>query len=309
MSEMMVCVAIPARNEEQRIGECVKSIRQFMPLDVTFEILVGNHSSTDRTAEVATHQGAKVYDFSGGTIGGLRNRIVANSDANIIIFLDADVTVTAAWGRNIGAALQSVLADPLELTGSNCAVPEYKNVFITCWFQKITHSEANFFSTQHLIVSREMFNRLGGFSPDLRTGEDYDFCMRAIAAGGHLRFRPELLAVHHDYPLTVGDFVQRERWHGSGDVQSWSRFFSSKVAVVSAAFLLSHLALILGMALAFPLAMLGLAGVLGLPLLMSVVRFGGLNVQERILNTGVCYLYFWGRGISLLNPVRGSNSW
>lgn len=309
MSEMLVCIAIPARNEEQRIGECIKSIRHFMPAAVSYEVLVGNHNSTDRTAEVASREGAQVHDFVGGTIGELRNRIVANSKGNIIIFLDADVTVTASWGQHISDALLSVQADPLQLTGSNCAVPEVRNIFITGWFQKITHSAANFFSTQHLIVSREMFDRLGGFSRELRTGEDYDFCTRAVAAGGHLIFRPELLAIHHDYPLTVGDFVQRERWHGSGDVQSLSRFFNSKVALASAAFLLSHLAVALGLAFSPPLAALGLATAVGLPVLMSVVRFKGLSFQERIFNSGVCYLYFVGRGLSLVHPVRGSKSW
>jgi N-acetylglucosaminyl-diphospho-decaprenol L-rhamnosyltransferase len=48
-----------------------------------------------------------------------------------------------------------------------------------------------------LMVHRDLWRRLGGFDPDFfMYWEDVDLSRRALAAGGRLRVRPELTAVH-----------------------------------------------------------------------------------------------------------------
>ena len=39
---------------------------------------------------------------------------------------------------------------------------------------------------------------LGDFDPDFRTGEDVDFCMRALDMGMSLRLEPSILVRHYD---------------------------------------------------------------------------------------------------------------
>jgi GT2 family glycosyltransferase len=45
------------------------------------------------------------------------------------------------------------------------------------------------------VVRRELWERVGGFRTDLRYSEDYDFWLRALAAGASHRYLPERLAV------------------------------------------------------------------------------------------------------------------
>jgi glycosyltransferase involved in cell wall biosynthesis len=302
-------VIIPARNEERRIGDCLRALQQFMPPEVSFELLVGDHSSSDATAGIAAAAGATVVTLAGGTVGELRNALVAKSKGDVLIFIDADVTVTAGWGSHIGQVMQDIVQSGPQITGSHCRVPHSTNPFIRCWFGVLRHTQANYLGTGHLIVSRSLFTRLEGFTPGLRTGEDYDFCIRAREMGAQLVVRPELEVIHHDYPLTVADFIRRERWHGSGDVQSLGRLLRSKVALASLMFIAAHLGFVACLLLMSGWAMVPLLAIAGLPLLMSISKFQGLAIGQRVLNVGICYLYLVGRSLALLKPARPAQSW
>ena len=309
MSPPTISVIIPARNEERRIGDCLRALQQFMPPEVSFELLVGDHSSSDATAGIAAAAGATVVTLAGGTVGELRNALVAKSKGDVLIFIDADVTVTAGWGSHIGQVMQDIVQSGPQITGSHCRVPHSTNPFIRCWFGVLRHTQANYLGTGHLIVSRSLFTRLEGFTPGLRTGEDYDFCIRAREMGAQLVVRPELEVIHHDYPLTVADFIRRERWHGSGDVQSLGRLLRSKVALASLMFIAAHLGFVACLLLMSGWAMVPLLAIAGLPLLMSISKFQGLAIGQRVLNVGICYLYLVGRSLALLKPARPAQSW
>ena len=205
--------------------------------------------------------------------------------------------------------MQDIVQSGPQITGSHCQVPRSTNPFIRCWFGVLRHTQANYLGTGHLIVSRNLFNRLQGFTPGLRTGEDYDFCTRAREAGAQLIVRPELEVIHHDYPLTVADFVRRERWHGSGDVQSLGRMLHSKVALASVVFIASHLLSLAALLLMPGWAVLPLLAIVGLPVLMSLSKFNGLSLRQRLINIGICYLYLVGRSLALLKPARPAQSW
>lgn len=309
MSPPTISVIIPARNEERRIGDCLRALQQFRPPEMSFELLVGDHSSSDATAGIAAAAGATVVTLAGGTVGELRNALVAKSKGDVLIFIDADVTVTAEWGSHIGQVMHDIVQSGPQITGSHCRVPRSTNPFIRCWFGVLRHTQANYLGTGHLIVSRNLFNRLQGFTPGLRTGEDYDFCTRAREAGAQLIVRPELEVIHHDYPLTVADFVRRERWHGSGDVQSVGRMLHSKVALASVVFIASHLLSLAALLLMPGWAVLPLLAIVGLPMLMSLSKFKGLSLRQRLINIGICYLYLVGRSLALLKPARPAQSW
>ena len=309
MSLPLVSVIIPARNESRRIGDCLGALREFMPVHVSHEVLVGDHSSTDDTADIARSKGATVVTLAGGTVGELRNTLVARSHGAVLIFIDADVTVTREWGQHISEVMQQLTQTDLQVTGSLCRVPRSTNPFIQSWFALLRQGHSNYLGTGHLIVGRRLFELLQGFTPGLRTGEDYDFCMRAQAAGAQLVIRPELEVIHHDYPLTAADFIRRERWHGAGDVQSLRRLLHSKVALASLIFVVAHLALIVSLALWALGAVLPLLVIAGLLLLMSYSKFSGLQFGQRLTNLGICYLYLVGRSLALLAAAKPAESW
>jgi glycosyltransferase involved in cell wall biosynthesis len=84
---MKIFVVIPALNEEQAIGEVVRTV----PADRVDEIIVVDNGSTDDTAKQASSAGARVvfeprpgYGFA--CLAGAR----AAAEADVLVFLDGD---------------------------------------------------------------------------------------------------------------------------------------------------------------------------------------------------------------------------
>ncbi len=86
---MKIIAVIPAYNEEATIGQIIRTLRQ---VPVLSEVLVVSDGSTDNTARVAAEAGARVLPLAvnigkgGAMMAGLKN-----TDADIILFLDADL--------------------------------------------------------------------------------------------------------------------------------------------------------------------------------------------------------------------------
>lgn len=86
---MRVAAIIPAYNEEKTIGEIVRVIKK-VPL--VHEIVVVSDGSTDRTARNAAEAGARVLDLTSNRgKGGAMKYGYKNTDADVILFLDADL--------------------------------------------------------------------------------------------------------------------------------------------------------------------------------------------------------------------------
>lgn len=296
-----VSIAIPALNEAANIERCLISIRECFPQDIGLEILLGDHGSVDGTPVIAAAQGARIVPHRGGTVGGLRNVIASHCSGTVLIFLDADTSVTPEWGLGIGAVVRDLQSRPAQITGSMCSVPDIPNAFIRYWFARIPRLTTEYLGTAHLIVPAALFHELHGFNPALRSGEDFDFCERARQHGAALVVRPELKVVHHDYPLTAADFLRRECWHGSGDFQSLDRTLHSRVALAALSFMAIQLAALLALLVA-PAWFLGLEALtFVLALGLSVMKFRKLGIGARLVNVGIFYLYLIGRAGSALS--------
>jgi glycosyltransferase involved in cell wall biosynthesis len=301
---MIVSVVIPTLNEAENIGRCIASIAAHWPAAVPVEVLVGDHGSTDETREIAAALGARALSFRGGTVGELRNRVVAECKGSVLVFLDADCTVTPEWGAALPDALHDIEIHRRQITGSICSPPDSNNPFIRFWFARIQRNNTGYIGTGHMIVPTELFNELRGFSAGLRSGEDYDFCMRAKAIGARIVPRQQMKVVHYGYPLSAWSFVRRESWHGSGDFQSFGRFMRSKVAIVAATFSAMQTGAVLFLPFRLDVALMLQGSVVMLVLVASIAKFPHLSLGARIANVGIFYLYLIGRSISLLVAWR-----
>lgn len=86
---MKIAAIIPAYNEERTIGNIVEAVRQ-VPL--ICETIVVSDGSTDNTAQVARSYGANVIELTDNMgKGGAMAVGVNNTDADIVLFLDADL--------------------------------------------------------------------------------------------------------------------------------------------------------------------------------------------------------------------------
>jgi len=301
----LVSFIIPALNEEKNIGHTLTSIQQACALaKLQYEVILADHSSRDRTREIAEAMGAKVVLHSGGTIAELRNEGAKRASGSVFVFLDADVTLTTAWAENINPVLNRVEREAL-ITGSHCSPPDSKNWLLKYWFGSFALDSRNtHLGTGHMIISASRFNALGGFNRELRTGEDYEFCERALAGGASIINETALRVIHHDFPKTIRDFVRREAWHGRGDLGSIKTMIRSKVAVSSIVFLALHLfALVSAMfcqsgVTVFFVMLIGL-----LLVASSAFKNRHADIKTIVINAAIFYWYYVGRSLALIKRI------
>lgn len=83
-----VAAVIPARNEEQTVGDVVAAAHGARLVD---EVIVVDNASTDATAEVAAAAGARVVSERVPGKGEAMRTGVGATQAELIVFLDADL--------------------------------------------------------------------------------------------------------------------------------------------------------------------------------------------------------------------------
>lgn len=93
---MSISVVILAKNEEQRITDCIQSVR-----DLADEIIVVDDESTDKTKELAENLGARVLVRKMDIEGRHRNWAYAQAKNEWVLSLDADERVTTELKQEI----------------------------------------------------------------------------------------------------------------------------------------------------------------------------------------------------------------
>jgi tetratricopeptide (TPR) repeat protein len=90
-----ISLCVIARDEEALIGDCLASARAFVD-----EIMVLDTGSTDRTAEIARHHGARVETFQWrDDFAAARNAAIDVATGDWILMLDADERLQPASGQ------------------------------------------------------------------------------------------------------------------------------------------------------------------------------------------------------------------
>ncbi len=300
-----VSFILPARNEEEFIVGALRSIRKHAAL-IRHEVIVADNGSTDSTRELARNEGAIVIENAAGTIASVRNKGASIARGRILVFLDADVLLTQRWQDGIGAAIEELDADPMRITGSRCGAPDDGSWIIRYWFGRKRLAAANYINSGHLIVTRTLFDGIGGFNETMKTSEDYDFAVRGVKAGGRVVDAPDLPVIHMGFPATAASFIKREMWHGTDDFSGIRKIFTSKVALVS---LLNLAALtaasIFTVATGAPLFIwLYMAVMVAIAGAIVISRFGFGGLKPFIASTCIAYLYITGRTMALINGMK-----
>jgi len=305
---MDVSVIIPAYNEKMFISETIKSIVKWMPNCYQFEVIVVDHGSTDNTATLASEAGAQIIDGkSEATIAALRNLGVSRSKGRLLLFIDADITLTSQWAANIGAVFKLLAKNTKYVCGSHPKVPEDSSVLMKSWFEPKTLEKApTHIGACHLIITRQFFDIIGGFPGDMETSEEFVLCLNAKKAGGEIVAFPELVITHHGSPETMTSFFNREVWHGRGDWGSLQSIMSSKVAILTLVFIALHFIFLLTFVVEMKSVMLKLLPFFSIILLCAVasfVKFFHVKFSYFLVNSLTFYLYFLARSCSLVSAL------
>src|SRR5687768_9752371 len=91
---MLVSVIVPAFNEEKLLGQSLRAIKEackaFEERGWSWEMVVCDNNSTDRTAEIAEGEGARVVFEPINQISRARNGGASIAQGDWFVFVDAD---------------------------------------------------------------------------------------------------------------------------------------------------------------------------------------------------------------------------
>ncbi|MFC3851967.1 glycosyltransferase family 2 protein [Salinispirillum marinum] len=293
-----VSVVIPALNEVTQLPDTLRAVARELP---DAAVVVADNGSTDGTQDIARAMGATVLDLPGLTIAALRNRGAAAVASDVLVFIDADVLLGEGWGQPFQHTTLSLQAEPMQVTGSRCLPEDTQSYVGRYWYPLLNRAaQVNYINSGHLIVPRTLFDQISGFAEHLKTGEDHDFCQRAIAVGGVLKPEPDLRVFHRGYPNTVAGFMRREMWHGRSDFASLGAVLRSAVAMVALGCLAMLLAGLVGTVITLSLWPIVMTWLLSYSLCIGLVRrkFGRLAWRPWLHAAWLFYLYLIARSMS-----------
>ncbi len=200
-----VSVIIPARNEEANLQSCLQSL--VSQSGASFEIIVVNDHSTDRTKEIArSFEAVRVIEagpLPGGWTG--KNNAVTTgaraAQGNWLLFTDADtVHLPGSLARALKEAEEDH-ADMLSYSPEQIAVTFWEMAVLPVVFAELARqyppkkvsdpkSPEAAANGQYLLIKREAYDTIGGHTAVATSIlEDVALARTAKAAGKRIRFR------------------------------------------------------------------------------------------------------------------------
>lgn len=225
MHTPLVSVIIPVWNARGLIRRCLDALQSQTIPSNEFEIIVVDNGSTDGTVEAALSvPGVTVLVEHRPGSYAARNRGLAHARGIYVAFTDADCLPAPDWlDMAIAAAGQhpdaGVLAGRINLFeeggGEGPAFTDYERLFS---FPQSFASRGNC-ATANWMSRRAIFDELGGFNEDLKSGGDREMALRIRAAGLPLIYVPEM-TVHHPVRASRESLVRKRKRLSGG---RWDR--------------------------------------------------------------------------------------
>lgn len=112
-ASISLCMIV--KNEEHDLPRCLQSARGLVD-----EMIVVDTGSTDRTAQVAREQGARVFEFAWtGDFAAARNHSISHASSSWILFLDADEQLEVRQHKAIRRRLADATVEGLSFLVEN----------------------------------------------------------------------------------------------------------------------------------------------------------------------------------------------
>lgn len=294
---------IPAFNESRHIKSCLSSIiNESSQADLNIQVIVIDNGSTDNTAEIARIFPVELYSIARSSVSFARNHGASRAKYRVLAFIDGDVAITTDWIKCISDNYNNFINNPLFITGHQCSVPQSGSWIEQYWFKNI---EDQLLGGANIITTKDAFALLKGFDETLKTGEDYDFCLRAIDLKIKYQTNPAFKAIHLGFPHTLTAFIKREYWHGEGDFKSFDRFIQSPVAIIAIIYLALIIIFILNLIFENWInAVFTFLAILILNTIITIKRFYRTNIRTIAVNSFLNFMYFIARIGSLYRAIK-----
>jgi cellulose synthase/poly-beta-1,6-N-acetylglucosamine synthase-like glycosyltransferase len=178
-------VIVPARDEERWLAATLDSV---LASDPGADLVVVDNASTDATADVAREHGARVVAEPRTGIARARNTGARVAAGDVLVFLDADTPVPAAFLPRVAEAM----AQPEVVAGAPAVEHAPRSTILRGYlagWARLARARGMAQGAGQF-VRRTAFDAVGGYDERIYMGEDVDLFWRlqrhAHAAGGRV---------------------------------------------------------------------------------------------------------------------------
>ncbi|MEI6857766.1 glycosyltransferase [Psychrilyobacter sp.] len=202
----MISVIVPVYNGEQFLPEFLKSIL-FQKVNFnSFEIILIDNNSNDKTKELINKfkkDNSNIdckYLFYDGKASSYASRNVGltNSKGDILAFTDVDCILEKDWLKNIQSKFNEknnkIISGDIDLY-----FKDKKNIWEN--FDKIVHMrndkrvKSNEIATANMALLKVTFNEIGIFD-EVTSGGDFNFAKKAVKKGFEIEFSKDIKVLH-----------------------------------------------------------------------------------------------------------------
>ncbi len=177
-------VIVPAFNEEKRLRACLESIRA-QRTGYSYELIVSDSNSTDRTAAIAREYADKVVVCRERGTARARNEGAGLARGDILVFIDADTTIAPAYLDTIADAFRDgrTIATSCAFKFTHRSPKLLAAEYVTnAYYLMRSFFRATTLPGFNVCIRRSAFERLGGFR--LCHLEDLDMSIKLRREGG-----------------------------------------------------------------------------------------------------------------------------
>lgn len=170
----MISIIIPTYNEEENIAETISQIKKRDKENLISEVIVSDGNSTDQTVEIAANAGAKVIVSPKKGRAAQMNYGAFMANKQILYFFHADSIPPEEFSTLILNTIEKNAE-----SGCFRLTFDYDHWFLkaNCWFTQFDVNAVRF-GDQSLFVTKNVFNKSGGFKEDLLMMEDQEIIHR-----------------------------------------------------------------------------------------------------------------------------------
>jgi cellulose synthase/poly-beta-1,6-N-acetylglucosamine synthase-like glycosyltransferase len=212
---MEISVVVPARNAARTIGRCLEGLQAQSVSRDSYEVIVVDDGSTDDTRRVVQGTGVELITQLHEGPAAARNRGVAASSGEIVLFTDADCVPEGTWIEEMVRPFEDpeiVGVKGVYRTRQRGIVPR----FVQCEYEERYELMArrrwiDFIDTYSAGYRREVFLAEGGFDTRYPNAsvEDQELSFGLAELGHKMVFNPRAV-VFHQHPETLMAYSRRK---------------------------------------------------------------------------------------------------
>lgn len=197
-----ISIIVPAFNEEKLLAASLRAVKTaaaqaFTAAGLGWELVVCDNNSSDRTAEIARAEGAKVVFEPINQIGRARNTGAAAAAGEWLLFIDADSQPSFDL---LADAAKLTRRPDVMLAGTTMTMDEATFLFrFACAVWNRMSRLRRLVAGSFILVRAAAFREVGGFDLKFFAGEEIDLALRLQKAVG--RRERQRTVILHRHPL------------------------------------------------------------------------------------------------------------